>query len=206
VRPARATIVGGGVVGENAARVALGLGFDTVVLDRSVARLRELDRDFGGRLRTVAATARAIEDELAGSDLVVGAVLSPGALAPHVIRREHLSLLGPGAVIVDVSIDQGGCVETSRPTTHADPTFVVDGVVHNCVANLPGAVPMTSTHALVNAILPYVIELADCGVEDATQRDPGLANGVNVSEGRIVHAAVAEAFRQSESASLVPAV
>jgi alanine dehydrogenase len=201
VRPARTVVIGGGVVGANAARVAVGLGFETVILDRSVKRLRELDREFAGRVRTVTATDHAIEDELAGADLVVGAVLAPGALAPHVVRREHLAMLGAGAVIVDVSIDQGGCVETSRPTTHAEPTFVVDGVVHNCVANLPGAVPVTATHALVNAILPYVCALADDGVDGLADRDPGFANGINVVNGEIVHPAVASAHRVAAAAA-----
>lgn len=193
VRPARAVVIGGGVVGENAARVALGLGFETVVLDRSIQRLRELDRDFGGSVRTVAASDHAVEEELSSADLVVGAVLAPGALAPHVVRREHLAVLGEGAVIIDVSIDQGGCVETSHATTHAEPTFVVEGVVHNCVANLPGAVPLTSTNALANAVLPYLTALAAQGPAALAAADPGFANGVNVAGGLIVHPAVATA-------------
>jgi alanine dehydrogenase len=193
VRPARAVVIGGGSVGENAARVALGLGFDTVVIDRSVPRLRELAGLFDQRVRTVAASDLAIETELADADVVIGAVLAPGALAPHVVRREHLALLGEGAVVVDVSIDQGGCLETSRPTTHYEPTFVVDGVVHNCVANMPGAVPSTSTQALMNATLPYVVEFATRGVAAAVGADAGLADGVNVADGKIVHAAVAAA-------------
>lgn len=193
VRPARAVVIGGGVVGENAARVALGLGFETVVLDRSIQRLRELDRDFGGSVRTVAASDHAVEEELSSADLVVGAVLAPGALAPHVVRREHLAVLGAGAVIIDVSIDQGGCVETSHATTHAEPTFVVEGVVHNCVANLPGAVPLTSTNALANAVLPYLTALAAQGPAALAAADPGFANGVNVAGGLIVHPAVATA-------------
>jgi alanine dehydrogenase len=186
-------IIGGGVVGENAARVALGLGLDTVVADRNVERLRQLDMEFHGALRTVAATEHALEQELAVADLVVGAVLTPGALAPKLIRREHLSLLGRGAVSVDVAIDQGGCAETSRPTTHDEPTFVVDEVVHNCVANLPGAVPVTSTHALVNAITRSVIALANAGIGAALEHDTNLAAGVNVANRRIVHPAVAAA-------------
>lgn len=193
VRPARAVVIGGGVVGENAARVALGLGFETVVLDRSIQRLRELDRDFGGSVRTVAASDHAVEEELSSADLVVGAVLAPGALAPHVVRREHLAVLGAGAVIIDVSIDQGGCVETSHATTHAEPTFVVEGVVHNCVANLPGAVPLTSTNALANAVLPYLTALAAQGPAALAAAEPGFANGVNVAGGLIVHPAVAAA-------------
>jgi alanine dehydrogenase len=193
VRPARAVVIGGGSVGENAARVALGLGFDTVVIDRSVPRLRELAGLFDQRVRTVAASDLAIETELAEADVVIGAVLAPGALAPHVVRREHLALLGEGAVVVDVSIDQGGCLETSRPTTHHEPTFVVDGVVHNCVANMPGAVPSTSTQALMNATLPYIVDVATRGVAAAVAADPGLADGINVAGGQIVHPAVAAA-------------
>jgi alanine dehydrogenase len=193
VRPARALVIGGGTVGENAARVAVGLGFETSIVDRSIPRLRELAGLFDERVRTVAATDRAIEDELRGADVVIGAVLAPGALAPHVVRREHLALLGEGAVLVDVSIDQGGCFETSHPTTHHEPTFLVDGVVHNCVANMPGAVPSTSTHALMNATLPYLIAFATQGVAAAVAADPGLANGLNVHAGDIVHPAVAAA-------------
>lgn len=197
VRPAKALVIGGGTVGENAARVALGLGFDTVVIDSSVPRLRELAGLFDQRVRTVASNDLAIEAELRDADVVIGAVLAPGALAPHVVRREHLPLLGEGAVMVDVSIDQGGCFETSRPTTHFEPTFVVDGVVHNCVANMPGAVPTTSTQALVNATLPYVVNFAKHGVAAAIAADPGLANGLNVAGGDIVHAAVAAAHGET---------
>jgi alanine dehydrogenase len=197
VRPARMLVLGGGVVGTNAARVAIGLGFDTVTIDRSVPRLRQLAEIFGERVRTVAASDRAIEEELALADAVIGAVLAPGALAPHVVRREHLPLLGDGAVMVDVSIDQGGCFETSHPTTHHDPTFVVDGVVHNCVANMPGAVPSTSTRALANATLPYAVALATKGVDAALAADPGLADGVNVRDGEFVHPAVAAVYSRA---------
>jgi alanine dehydrogenase len=193
VRPARALIIGGGTVGENAARIAIGLGFETTIIDHNTMRLRELAGLFNERARTVAASDLAVETELAEADVVIGAVLAPGALAPHVVRREHLGLLGEGAVMVDVSIDQGGCFETSHPTTHAAPTFMVDGVVHNCVANMPGAVPATSTHALVNATLPYTLTLAQRGVAAAIVDYPGLSAGVNVSAGRIIHPAVAEA-------------
>jgi alanine dehydrogenase len=194
VKPARALIIGGGVVGENAARVAVGMGFETTVMDRSVARLRQLDSEFQGRVRTAAATQQTLEDELAHADLVIGAVLAPGALAPKLIKRRHLRLLGQGAAFVDVAIDQGGCAETSQATTHEQPTFVVDGVVHNCVANLPGAVPVTATHALSNSILPYVVALADRGVDNALADDAGLAAGLNVAGREIVHPGVAEAF------------
>ncbi len=200
VRPARMLVLGGGVVGTNAARVAIGLGFDTVIIDRSVPRLRQLAEIFGDRVRTVAASDRAIEEELALSDAVIGAVLAPGALAPHVVRREHLPLLGDGAVMVDVSIDQGGCFETSHPTTHHEPTFVVDGVVHNCVANMPGAVPSTSTRALANATLPYAVALARDGVDGALAADPGLADGVNVRNGEFVHPAVAAVYTPAVAA------
>jgi alanine dehydrogenase len=193
VRPARALIIGGGTVGENAARVAVGLGFETTIVDRNLLRLRELAALFDERVRTVAASDLALENELATADAVIGAVLAPGALAPHVVRREHLGLLGEGAVMVDVSIDQGGCFASSRPTTHMEPTFVVDGVVHNCVANMPGAVPVTSTHALVNATLPYMLNLARRGVDAALAEDPGLAAGVNIASGQITHPAVAAA-------------
>jgi alanine dehydrogenase len=200
VRPARMLVLGGGVVGTNAARVAIGLGFDTVIIDRSVPRLRQLAEIFGDRVRTVAASDRAIEEELALSDAVIGAVLAPGALAPHVVRREHLPLLGDGAVMVDVSIDQGGCFQTSHPTTHHEPTFVVDGVVHNCVANMPGAVPSTSTRALANATLPYAVALARDGVDGALAADPGLADGVNVRNGEFVHPAVAAVYTPAVAA------
>ena len=197
VRPARMLVLGGGVVGTNAAQVAIGLGFDTVTIDRSVPRLRQLAEIFGERVRTMAASDRAIEEELALADAVIGAVLAPGALAPHVVRREHLPLLGDGAVMVDVSIDQGGCFDTSHPTTHHDPTFVVDGVVHNCVANMPGAVPSTSTRALANATLPYAVALATKGVDAALAADPGLADGVNVRDGEFVHPAVAAVYSRA---------
>lgn len=196
VRPACMLVIGGGVVGSNAARVGLGLGFDTVIVDQYVPRLRELADIFGERARTVAASGHAIEDELQRADAVIGAVLAPGALAPRVVLREHLALLGDGAVMVDVSIDQGGCFETSHPTTHYQPTFVVDGVVHNCVANMPGAVPSTSTRALANATLPYVLALATKGVDEALADDPGFADGLNIRDGEIVHPAVAAAYKR----------
>jgi alanine dehydrogenase len=197
VRPARVLVIGGGVVGENAARVALGLGSETTIVDRSVRRLRELDAHFGQHVRTLAASDLVIEEALGNADVVIGAVLAPGALAPHVVRAEHLSLVEEGAVLVDVSIDQGGCFETSHPTTYTEPTFVVDGVVHNCVANMPGAVPSTSTRALVNATLPYLLEIVRHGIDAALAADPGLADGVNVADGRITHPAVAEAYETS---------
>jgi alanine dehydrogenase len=194
VRPARAVVIGGGVVGTNSARVLLGLGFDVTIFDVSVPRLRQLADIFDERAHALAANDHAIEEELSSCDVVIGAVLRPGALAPRVIRREHLAILGEGAVMIDVAIDQGGCFETSRPTTHTAPTFVLDGVVHNCVANMPGAVPWTSTHALVNATLPYALSLVTRGVDGALAADPGFAEGVNVRDGEIVNRAVVDAY------------
>jgi alanine dehydrogenase len=192
VAAANVMVIGGGVVGMNAAFIAIGMEADVFVYDRSIDRLRELEVDFGGRCSTVYSTTLAIEQMLPSADLVIGAVLVHGARAPYVIRREQLALMKPGAVLVDVAIDQGGCFETSRPTTHREPTFEVDGITHYCVANMPGAVPITSTHALTNATLPYALALADLGVAEAIRRDPGLRLGVNVAGGKVTHPAVAE--------------
>ncbi len=192
VAAANVMVIGGGVVGMNAAFVAIGMGADVFVFDKSIDRLRELDTDFGGSCSTVYSTTLAVEEMLPRADLVIGAVLVHGARAPYVVRREQLALMKPGAVLVDVAIDQGGCFETSHPTTHRDPTFEVDGITHYCVANMPGAVPITSTHALTNATLPYAIALADEGVAGAIRRDPGLRPGVNVAGGVVTHPAVAE--------------
>ena len=192
VAAANVMVIGGGVVGMNAAFIAIGMEADVFVFDRSIDRLRELEVIFGGRCSTVYSTRLAVEEMLRRADLVIGAVLVHGARAPYVIRREQLALMKPGAVLVDVAIDQGGCFETSRPTTHRDPTFEVDGITHYCVANMPGAVPITSTHALTNATLPYAIALADHGVAEAIRRDPGLRLGVNVAGGEVTHPAVAE--------------
>ncbi|MDX6589431.1 MAG: alanine dehydrogenase [Solirubrobacterales bacterium] len=192
VAAANVMVIGGGVVGMNAAFIAIGMEADVFVFDRSIDRLRELDVTFGGRCSTVYSTTLAVEEMLPRADLVIGAVLVHGARAPYVVRRDQLSLMKPGAVLVDVAIDQGGCFETSRPTTHHDPTFEVDGIVHYCVANMPGAVPITSTQALTNATLPYAIALADLGVAGAIRRDPGLRPGVNVAAGQVTHPAVAE--------------
>jgi alanine dehydrogenase len=192
VAAANVMVIGGGVVGMNAAFIAIGMEADVFVYDKSLDRLRELDVDFGGRCSTVYSTTLAVEEMLPRADLVIGAVLVHGARAPFVVRREQLAMMKPGAVLVDVAIDQGGCFETSRPTTHGDPTFEVDGIIHYCVANMPGAVPITSTHALTNATLPYAIALADSGVADAIRRDPGLRPGVNVAGGAVTHPAVAE--------------
>jgi alanine dehydrogenase len=192
VAAANVIVIGGGVVGANAAWIAIGMDADVFVFDKSVDRLRELETAFAGRCSTVFSTTLAIEEMLPRADLVIGAVLVHGARAPYVVRREQLGLMKPGAVLVDVAIDQGGCFETSHPTTHQDPTFEVDGIIHYCVANMPGAVPITSTHALTNATLPYAIALADEGVVGAIRRDPGLRPGVNVAAGAVTHPAVAE--------------
>jgi alanine dehydrogenase len=197
VAAANVMVIGGGVVGMNAAFIAIGMEADVFVFDRSIDRLRELDVTFSGRCSTVYSTTLAVEEMLPRADLVIGAVLVHGARAPYVIRREQLALMKPGAVMVDVAIDQGGCFETSRPTTHHEPTFEVDGITHYCVANMPGAVPITSTQALTNATLPYAIALADHGVAGAIRRDPGLRPGVNVATGKVTHPAVAEGVGMS---------
>ena len=193
VAAANVMVIGGGVVGMNAAFIAIGMEADVFVFDRSLDRLRELDVTFGGRCSTVYSTTLAVEEMLPRADLVIGAVLVHGARAPYVVRREQLGLMKPGAVLVDVAIDQGGCFETSRPTTHRDPTFEVDGITHYCVTNMPGAVPITATYALTNATLPYALALADHGVTAAIEHDPGLRLGVNVAAGQVTHPAVAEA-------------
>jgi alanine dehydrogenase len=193
VAAATVMVIGGGVVGMNAAFIAIGMEADVFVFDKSIDRLRELDVGFGGRCSTVYSSTLAIEEMLPRVDMVIGAVLVHGARAPYVIRREQLALMKPGAVLVDVAIDQGGCFETSRPTTHRDPTFEVDGVIHYCVANMPGAVPITSTYALTNATMPYALAFADHGLEEAMSLDPGLRPGVNVAYGRVTHPAVADA-------------
>jgi alanine dehydrogenase len=194
VLPGRVVVLGGGVVGTNAARMALGLGADVTVLDRSLPRLAALDDLYGPALKTVYATADAVEQAVVGADLVVGAVLVAGAAAPKLVSKKDLSLMRPGSVLVDVAIDQGGCFETSHATTHADPTYVVDGVVHYCVANMPGGVARTSTQALNNATLPYVIALAGKGWQRAVADDAGLLAGLNVHAGSIAHEAVAAAL------------
>ena len=204
VTPAKVVILGGGVSGTNAAEIAVGMRADVTVVDRSLMRLRVLDAIFAGRLKTAASTAEAIESLVTQADLVIGAVLVAGAAAPKLVTRDMVRKMKPGAVMVDISIDQGGCFETSRPTTHDDPTYVVDGVVHYCVTNMPGAVPRTSTFALTNATLPYVKALASHGTLQALGRDPHLARGLNVFEGFITHEAVARdlglPFRPYEAA------
>ena len=194
VEPAKVLVIGGGVVGINAARMAMGMGADVTILDRSLARLQELDMIFGGRMKTVYSTADAVEQYALQADLVVGAVLIPGAAAPKLISRELVARMKPGAVLVDVAIDQGGCFETSRATTHREPTYVVDGVVHYCVANMPGGVARTATMALTNATLPYAVNLANKGASQALRDDAHLRNGLNVHAGMITYSAVADAL------------
>lgn len=194
VAPANVAIIGGGVVGYNAARMAVGLGADVNIIDRSIPRLKQLDELFAGRLTTLFSTQDALEHSLRNADLVIGAVLLPGAAAPKLIRREHLGIMRSRAVIVDVAIDQGGCAETSKATTHDNPTYIVDDVVHYCVANMPGAVARTSTFALTNATLPFAVALADKGYKKALQDDPHLRNGLNVHAGKVTCQAVAEAL------------
>jgi len=193
VPPARVAVIGGGVVGLHAARMAAGLGADVTILDRSIPRLRQLDDLFAGRVHTRYSTIDALEEEVFAADLVIGAVLIPGAAAPKLVTREMLSGMKKGAVIVDVAIDQGGCFETSHATTHSDPTFEVDGVVHYCVANMPGAVPVTSAHALNNATLHYGLQLADKGLK-AIAEDRHLRAGLNVHRGRVTSRPVADAL------------
>jgi alanine dehydrogenase len=193
VPPAKVVVLGGGVVGLNAAIIALGMQADVWVLDKSVDRMRELEIALDGRVTLAMSNRLQIEECIADADMVIGAVLVPGALAPKLVTREMLTSMKPGAVLVDVAIDQGGCFETSRATTHDDPIFEVDGIVHYCVANMPGAVPITSTKALTNVTLPYVEALAEHGIVGAITRDAALAKGVNVAHGSITYAAVAEA-------------
>ena len=193
VVPARVVVLGGGVVGTHAARMAVGLGAEVTILDRSIPRLRELDELFEGRARTRFSTIEAVEHEVFAADVVIGAVLVPGASAPKLVTREMLKSMQKGAVLVDVAIDQGGCFETSHATTHADPTYEVDGIIHYCVANMPGAVPLTSSHALNNATLPFGLALANLGFAAVTQ-NPHLRAGLNIHRGRITNKAVAESL------------
>jgi alanine dehydrogenase len=191
VSPGRVVVIGGGVVGVNAARMAMGLGADVYVMERSPDKLVELDDLYGPRMKTLFSTADSIEDQISRADLVIGAVLIPGTAAPKLVHRSQLSLMKRGAVVVDVAIDQGGCFETSKPTTHQEPTYVIDEVVHYCVANMPGAVARTSTFALTNATLPYVIRLANLGAEAALREDKHLREGLNVHAGNVTYEAVA---------------
>lgn len=190
VAPAHVVVLGAGSVGASAVRMAMGLGARVTVLNRGLERLRELDALYGNRISTLAASAQNVEDAVLDADLVVGAVLVPGAKAPRLVSRQQVSHMKAGSVVVDVAIDQGGCFATSRPTTHLAPTFVVDGVVHYCVTNMPGNVAQTSTYALNNATLPFVLALADKGWQQALQDDPNLRNGLNVAEGQIAHEAL----------------
>jgi alanine dehydrogenase len=193
VQPGKVLVLGGGVVGYNAAVIAIGLGAQVTILDKSIDRMRYLDEILSGRVSTVMSSTLQIESMIGDADLIIGAVLVPGARAPKLVTREMLGGMKNGSVIVDVAIDQGGCVETAHATTHSDPVYAVDGVLHYCVANMPGGVPITSTKALTNATLPYVEAIAEHGLGDAVARDKALAKGVNVVEGRITYEPVAEA-------------
>jgi alanine dehydrogenase len=193
VAPARVVVLGAGMAGSNAAWIAAGMEAEVVVVDRNVERLRFIDQIWRGRIQTVASSRLAVEQLVLDADVVVGAVLVPGARAPHLVTEEHVRRMRAGTVLVDISIDQGGCFATSRMTTHSEPTYVVDDVVHYCVGNMPGAVPRTSTYALTNVTLPYVQTIADLGLDEAVRRDPALALGVNVLEGSVTNAGVAEA-------------
>ena len=191
VSPAKVVIIGGGVAGTNAAEIAVGMRADVTIFDRSSVRLAELDARFNGTIKTMYSTAASIDIAIRQADLVIGAVLLPGSAAPKLISRKQLKLMKRGAVLVDIAIDQGGCFETSKPTTHDDPIYEVDGIMHYCVANMPGAVPRTSTYALGNVTLPFVMKIANESVKSALQNDKHLANGLNVAEGFIAHEAVA---------------
>jgi alanine dehydrogenase len=191
VESAHVLIIGGGVVGDNAAYIAKGMGAQVTILDKSIPRLRRMDIEYGGRVNCLFSNMATIEKYALEADLIIGAVLVAGAATPKLLRREIITQMKPGSVVVDVAIDQGGCFETSRPTTHSDPTYIVDEVVHYCVANMPGAVPRTSSLGLNNATLPYVLKLADEGWRNALAADPGFLNGLNVHEGRITCEAVA---------------
>lgn len=206
VAPGKVLIVGGGVVGTNAAKMAVGLGADVTILDRSLPRLRELDDIFDGRVKTVYSTVDAIEYYTSKTDVVVGAVLIPGAAAPKLLTREHIANMKEGSVVVDVAIDQGGCFETSKATTHQDPVYIVDGVVHYCVANMPGGVARTSTMALNNATLPFGLALANHGPVKAMQDNPHLLNGLNVHKGKVTYKAVVDALGDQMNLEYVDAL
>lgn len=193
VAPANVVVIGGGVVGINAARMAMGLGADVTILDKSLARLKNLDEQFGPQLKTIYATVESVDCAVLNADIVIGAVLLPGARAPKLISRQMLAEMKPGSVLVDVSIDQGGCFESAKPTTHDQPTYQEQGVIHYCVANMPGAVARTSTFALTNATLPFVMALANKGIKQALLDDPHLLAGLNIYQGKVTHQAVAEA-------------
>ncbi|GAA1271314.1 alanine dehydrogenase [Kitasatospora nipponensis] len=192
--PAKCVVIGGGVSGWHAATIAIGMGYDVTLLDRDINKLREADKIFGNKIKAISSNSFELEKAVLDADLVIGAVLIPGAKAPKLVTNELVSRMKPGSVLVDIAIDQGGCFEDSRPTTHAEPTFEVHNSVFYCVANMPGAVPNTSTYALTNATMPYIVELANRGWKDALRRDAALAKGLNVHEGQITYGAVAEAF------------
>ncbi|MGW1212438.1 alanine dehydrogenase [Streptomyces sp. NPDC002499] len=192
-QPARAVVIGGGVSGWNATQIAVGMGFHVTLLDRDINKLREADKVFGTKVRAIMSNSFELEKAVLDADLVIGAVLIPGAKAPKLVTNELVSRMKPGSVLVDIAIDQGGCFEDSRPTTHAEPTFMVHNSVFYCVANMPGAVPNTSTYALTNATLPYIVELANHGWVEALRRDPALAKGLNTHDGKVVYKEVAEA-------------
>jgi alanine dehydrogenase len=194
VFPSRVVIIGAGTVGTNAAQIALGMGAQVILIDVNLDRLRYLSEVLHGNLITLMSNHRNIANAVQGAEAVIGAVLIPGARAPKLVTREMVASMEPGSVIIDVAVDQGGCVETSRPTSHSDPVYLVDGVIHYCVPNMPGAVPRTSTYALSNATLPYVLKLANLGLEEAVRQDPALARGVNIYRGHVTHPAVAQAF------------
>lgn len=200
VPPAKVVVIGGGVVGTNAIRMAVGVEAQVSVLDVSLPRLRELNMEYGAKLNTIFSTKQAIEEQVTDADLVIGAILLPGASAPKLVTREMVKKMRRGSVIVDVAIDQGGCIETSRPTTHAEPTYVEEGVVHYCVTNMPGAAPRTSAFGLNNATLPFVLALANKGISKALSDNPHLARGLNVHAGKITHEAVAQALNLSYEA------
>jgi alanine dehydrogenase len=193
VAPGRVVVIGGGIVGYNAAVIAIGLGANVTILERSIDRMRHLEEVLSGRVSLVMSSTLQIEESLRDADVVIGAVLIPGAVAPKLVTREMVAGMKDGSVLADVAIDQGGCAETSRPTTHSEPVYTVEGVTHYCVANMPGAVPITSTKALTNATLPYVEAIADFGLAEAVARDPDLARGVNVVDGKVTYEAVADA-------------
>ncbi|MDX6369258.1 MAG: alanine dehydrogenase, partial [Gaiellaceae bacterium] len=193
VAPGRVVVIGGGMVGYNAAVIAIGLGAHVTILERSIDRMRHLEEILSGRVSLVMSSTLQIEESVSEADVVIGAVLIPGAVAPKLITREMVAGMKEGAVLADVAIDQGGCAETSHPTTHSEPVYTVDGVTHYCVANMPGAVPITSTKALTNATLPYVEAIATYGLAEAVARDPALARGVNTVDGKLTYEAVAEA-------------
>ncbi|EPD61608.1 MULTISPECIES: alanine dehydrogenase [Streptomyces] len=192
-QPAKAVVIGGGVSGWNATQIAVGMGFHVTLLDRDINKLREADKVFGTKVRAIMSNSFELEKAVLDADLVIGAVLIPGAKAPKLVTNELVSRMKPGSVLVDIAIDQGGCFEDSRPTTHAEPTFKVHDSVFYCVANMPGAVPNTSTYALTNATLPYIVELANKGWVEALRRDPALAKGLNTHDGKVVYREVAEA-------------